>query len=65
MAEKMALGHVTFRNSPFSFVTSFHHNFAVILNLEGQGVTLGNIQQRNAPAAIWQQWTTHLFHFLL
>jgi len=59
----MALGHVISLLSPLSFMISFHQNFMVILNLEGQGATPGNIKQSNALAAIFELWTTHLFHF--
>jgi len=46
----MTLGHVIFRVSPLSFVISFHHYFIVILNLEGQRATPGNIKQSSALA---------------
>jgi len=64
MVVKMTLGHVIFRVSPLSFVTSFHHYFVVILNLEDQRATHGNIKQSSALAAMWELWTTQLFHFL-
>jgi hypothetical protein len=41
----MTLGRVIFRVSPFSFIISLHHNFIAILNLEGQGATLGKSEK--------------------
>jgi hypothetical protein len=58
--KKIALGHVVLRVSPFSFVVSFHHNFIVIIKLEGQGPKHGNIKHSDSLAVIEELWTKHL-----